>query len=176
MPVHRWDRLLDDARAGLDGEGDRGRDRRRARHARPAPAAHGRARRPARQRGTDDGPDALPGYERLNEEGGGRTGAVAARIALTLGLDRPGRLVGRITSPTLVIVCEPDTVAPDATTLRHLRRAANPAVEVQQVPYGHFDIYYDAPFEELVAAQVRFLQVHLGLTTPASRTQEEVTS
>lgn len=120
-------------------------------------------------------PDALPGYDRLNEEGGGRTGSVAARIALTLGLDRPGRLIGRITSPTLVIVCEPDTVAPDATTLRHLRRAANPAVEVQQVPYGHFDIYYDAPFEELVAAQVRFLQVHLGLTAPASRSHEEVT-
>ncbi len=120
-------------------------------------------------------PDALPGYERLNAEGGGRTGEVAARIALTLGLDRPGRLVGRIASPTLVIVCEPDTVAPDATTLRHLRRAANPAVELQQVPYGHFDIYYDAPFEELVAAQVRFLQVHLGLPVPADHAPEEAT-
>lgn len=119
-------------------------------------------------------PDALPGYERLNAEGGGRTGKVAARIALTLGLDRPGRLAGRITSPTLVIVCEPDSVAPDATTLRHLQRAGNPAVEVMQVPYGHFDIYYDAPFEELVEAQVRFLQVHLGLADPAGREHEEV--
>lgn len=119
-------------------------------------------------------PDALPGYQRLNEEGGGRTGKVAARIALTLGLDRPGRLVGRIASPTLVIVCEPDTVAPDGATLRHLQRAANPAVEVHQVPYGHFDIYFDAPFEDLVAAQTRFLQVHLGLTDPADRASEEV--
>lgn len=117
-------------------------------------------------------PDALPGYERLNEEGGGQTGAVAARIALTLGLDRPGRLIGRIQAPTLVIVCEPDTVAPDTTTLRHLQRAANPAVEVMQVPYGHFDVYYDAPFAEISAAQVRFLQTHLGLGATPELAQE----
>jgi pimeloyl-ACP methyl ester carboxylesterase len=116
--------------------------------------------------------DALPGYERLNEEGGAQTGQVAARIALTLSLDRPGRLAGRITTPTLVIVCEPDSVAPDSTTLRHLQRAANPAIEVMQVPYGHFDVYYDAPFEELVEAQAHFLQVHLGVSASITDPQE----
>ncbi|MBO9534172.1 MAG: alpha/beta hydrolase [Solirubrobacteraceae bacterium] len=121
-------------------------------------------------------PDALPGYERLNEEGGDATGEVAARIALTLSLDRPGRGAGRIESPTLAIVCEPDTVAPDRATLRHLQRAANPAIEVRQVPWGHFDIYFGEPFEQLVAEQTHFLQVHLGLTPgPAPLAAEEAT-
>lgn len=119
-------------------------------------------------------PDALPGYERLNVEGGDHTGRVAARIALTLGLDRPGRLLSRIVSPTLAIVCEPDTVAPDGPTLRHLQRAANPAVEVRQVPWGHFVIYYDEPFEQLVREQVHFLQVHLGLLPHPQPSSEEL--
>jgi acetyl esterase/lipase len=117
-------------------------------------------------------PDALPGYERLNEEGGAQTGEVAARIALTLSLDRPGRLIGRIESPTFVVVCEPDSVAPDRTTLRHLQRAGNPAVEVRQVPWGHFDIYFGEPFDELVAEQTHFLQVHLGVAEPAGAPEE----
>ena len=75
-----------------------------------------------------------------------------------------------------MIVCEPDTVAPDRATLRHLQRAGNPAIEVRQVPYGHFDLYYDAPFEELVAEQIHFLQVHLGLADDAHRPAQEATS
>jgi dienelactone hydrolase len=118
-------------------------------------------------------PDALPGYARLSTEGGDQTGRVAARIALTLSLDRPGRLARQITTPTLVIVCEPDTVAPDGATMRHLRRASNPAIEVLQVPYGHFDVYYDAPFDELSAAQARFLQVHLGDAASAVTSTEQ---
>ena len=50
------------------------------------------------------------------------------------------------------------------------------AIEVRQVPYGHFDLYYDAPFEELVAEQIHFLQVHLGLADDAHRPAQEATS
>lgn len=122
-------------------------------------------------------PDALPGYLRLSREAGNAgVDQVAARIGLQLGLDRPGRDAGKITSPTLVIVCEPDTVAPDGATLRHLQRAANPAIEVKQVPYGHFDIYFDEAFDELIAAQVHFLQVHLGLAPSEAATAPRETT
>lgn len=103
-------------------------------------------------------PDALPGYEALEALAGPdhQTG-IAARIGLQIGTYRPGRHLDRITAPTLLLVCDPDTVAPTATTLRHLDHARNPAITVERHPVGHFDIYLGEPFEAAVAQMVAFL-------------------
>lgn len=114
-------------------------------------------------------PDALPGYTVLREEAGMPDDTVAARIGLLIGTYRPGRRAKQITTPTLAIVCRPDTVAPDGATLRHLRRASSAPITVREVPYGHFEIYTGAPFEELVTEQTAFLTEQLDLAAPASR-------
>lgn len=113
-------------------------------------------------------PDALPGYTTLREEAGMPDDTVAARIGLLIGTYRPGRRAAKITSPTLAIVCRPDTVAPDGRTLRHLRNAKQAPITVHEVPYGHFEIYTGAPFEELVAVQSDFLTEHLGSPAAAA--------
>jgi pimeloyl-ACP methyl ester carboxylesterase len=87
---------------------------------------------------------------------------VPARIALAILAYRPGRRLGRITTPTLVCVCDPDTVAPNQATERHIRRAANPRITARTYPCGHFDIYLGEPFERAVADQVEFLRAALG--------------
>lgn len=102
-------------------------------------------------------PDALPGYEALEALAGpDHATGVAARIGLQIGRYRPGAGLRRVAAPTLVLVCDPDTVAPTATTLRHLERAQNPVIEVERHPVGHFDIYLGEPFEVAVAQMLAF--------------------
>lgn len=104
-------------------------------------------------------PDALPGYEALEALcKPGHVSGVAARFALQIGAYRPGTSLRKITAPTFVLVCSPDTVAPDETTQRHLQKAANPAIESKTYGVGHFDIYLGAPFETAVADMLAFLE------------------
>lgn len=108
-------------------------------------------------------PDALPGYEALEAFAGpGHVSGVAARFGLQIGAYRPGAALSRITAPTLALVCLTDTVAPTRATLRHLRKAANPAIEVQTYETGHFDIYLGEPFEAALADMLDFLRRHLS--------------
>ena len=110
-------------------------------------------------------PDALAGYERLAVEAGVANTRPAARIALAIGRYRPGRKLGRITTPTLIAMCDPDTVAPNRVTARHVRRAANPRITTRTYACGHFEIYHDAWFETAVGDQVEFLLATLGMPT-----------
>ncbi len=105
--------------------------------------------------------DALPGYERIAALSGAPARPVAARFGLAVGTYRPGRDIARIAVPTLVCVCDPDTVAPTRATMRHLRRASNPRVTSRTYSCGHFAIYFDEPFEAALADQLSFLGEHL---------------
>lgn len=106
-------------------------------------------------------PDAVPGVRRLAATGPEDFDTrAAARIAAQIGLYRPGRRLGRIAVPTLIQVCEPDTVAPDRVTMRHIRRADNPLITAERVPYGHFDIYHEPAFTPVVSRQVAFFDQH----------------
>lgn len=104
-------------------------------------------------------PDAYPGYLRLVPDGVDIPQEVAARIALKIMTYRPGRLTPKVACPILFCVCEADSVAPAAATLRYAAKA--PRGEVKLYPEGHFAIYVDEAFDRVVADQIAFLDKHL---------------
>ncbi|GAB1813463.1 alpha/beta hydrolase [Mycobacterium sp. MUNTM1] len=104
-------------------------------------------------------PDAYAGYLRLVPDGLDFRNEVAARIALQVFSYRPGRCTPEIACPILFCVCEADSVAPAAATLRHAAKA--PRGEVRLYPEGHFAIYVDDAFDRVVADQLAFLDKHL---------------
>lgn len=108
-------------------------------------------------------PDAMPGYLGLLPPG--RASAfpnhVAARFGLQIIRYFPGRCAAQIRCPVLFCVCEGDSVAPAAATLRHAHRA--PKGEIRKYANGHFDIYVGAAFEKVVADQIAFLRRNVPL-------------
>jgi dienelactone hydrolase len=105
-------------------------------------------------------PDVVAGYRRLIA-GASFNNDVAARIALQVLGYRPGRSLAQLHCLILLCVCDHDTVAPAEATLKYAQTAANAVIK--RYPIGHFDIYFDAPFERAVADQLTFLQQHLAL-------------
>jgi dienelactone hydrolase len=106
--------------------------------------------------------DCLRGYLSLVPRAGAPfENRVAARVALQIMAYRPGRLARRLQCPALFCVCENDTVAPAAATLRHVRKA--PRGEVRLYRDDHFDIYVGEAFERVVADQLDFLERHIPL-------------
>jgi len=103
-------------------------------------------------------PDAEPGYRDLYEPGVDFVNEVAARIALRVGLYRPGRGAARISCPWLVQVCERDVVTPPGPALAAADRA--PRGEAVRYDLGHFDIYLGEAFERAVGDQLAFLARH----------------
>ena len=101
-------------------------------------------------------PDVVPGYLGLVPEGFAFRNEVAARIALHVLFYRPGRSAAKLQCPVLFCVCDTDSVAPAASTLRHAAKA--PQSEIKRYPEGHFDIYKGEPFECVTADQLKFLQ------------------
>ncbi|HET9103519.1 MAG TPA: alpha/beta fold hydrolase [Solirubrobacteraceae bacterium] len=100
-------------------------------------------------------PDAQPGFAQITPERTTWENRVAARIALVVALDRPGRAAARLTAPILFCVCERDSVAPAARTLRYAELA--PHAQIRRYDVGHFDIYVGEAFERAVADQTAFL-------------------
>jgi len=104
-------------------------------------------------------PDALEGVEKL-AAGHDVDHHVTARVGLRIGPYRPGRALRRPHPPTLLCVCEHDSVAPAKAAIRHAERGRD--VEVRRYPIGHFDIYWGDWFERAVADQLEFLRRHLS--------------
>ncbi len=104
-------------------------------------------------------PDAEPGYRALFAPGDDWVNAVAARIALRVGLYRPITAAKRIGCPLLVCICNEDVVTPPAAAAKAAARA--PRGELRRYPGGHFDIYVPPLFERAVADQTAFLARHL---------------
>jgi fermentation-respiration switch protein FrsA (DUF1100 family) len=116
-------------------------------------------------------PDALPGYGRLAALADAPEVGIAARIVLTIGGYRPGRDLARVTVPTLICVCDPDSVAPNRITNAYIRKAANPRITSRTYACGHFDIYFDSRFEQAVADQIEFL---VGVLAPRAAPEATV--
>jgi dienelactone hydrolase len=102
-------------------------------------------------------PDAEPGYRAMfDDRDQSFLNWVAGRIALRVGLYRPGRHAARIACPWLVQVCDADVITPAKPALAAAARA--PRSQVERYPGGHFDIYVGEGFERAVTRQVEFLR------------------
>lgn len=106
-------------------------------------------------------PDAEPGFAGITPARTNWENRVAARIALTVGLDRPGRAAARIQAPILFCICDQDRITPAEQTVRYAQRA--PHAEIRRYPVGHFEIYVGEPFARAVADQTEFLTRALGV-------------
>jgi dienelactone hydrolase len=105
-------------------------------------------------------PDALPGYEAMFEPGVEWSNEVAGRIALRVGLYRPGARAASIGCPWLVQIAEGDAVTPPRPAVAAAARA--PRSQVRRYPGGHFDVYRGGGFERAVGDQVEFLERTVG--------------
>lgn len=105
-------------------------------------------------------PDALDGYLALVPEGMSFSDEVAAAVALRIPREKPGKVARSVTAPVLFGVCENDTVAPAAATIKHAERMPNAVIK--RYPVGHFDIYLGDAFETAVADYVDFLDEVVG--------------
>lgn len=114
-------------------------------------------------------PDALPGYRRLLSVAGDEAMlSVPAKVGLAIPLARPGSRLRKLRVPTLVCICEGDSVAPDGATRRYVRHAHNANVDAREYPFGHFDIYQGPGFEQVAGDQTEFLvQQLIGASAPA---------
>lgn len=110
-------------------------------------------------------PDAVPGFANMTPPDTSWRNEVAARIALTVGLYRPGRLANRIRCPILYIIAEQDRIAPARFVQDAARHA--PQAEVKSYACGHFDIFVPPLWDEVVAAETEFLVRHLKPVTDA---------
>jgi fermentation-respiration switch protein FrsA (DUF1100 family) len=111
-------------------------------------------------------PDAEPGFSALTPAQTDWVNRVAARVALRVGVYRPGRVVARVGCPILFCVCDRDAITPAGPTLKYAATARSG--EVRRYPVGHFEIYVGEPFEHAVADQVEFLRRTLGVSDSAA--------
>ncbi|MBJ8341824.1 alpha/beta fold hydrolase [Antrihabitans sp. YC3-6] len=103
--------------------------------------------------------DVVAGYGALSAQSPLYRPEVAARIALHVPLDAPGRKAKKLAMPVFYAICDKDTVAPAGRTAKV---AANtPRGVVKHYPVGHFDIYVGEPFEQTVKDQTEFLVANL---------------
>ena len=93
-------------------------------------------------------------------DGGVMPNGVSARFALTIPFDRPARAMRKITCPTLICICDRDTVAPPGPTTRAATKAG---LEVQHYDANHFGIYVGEQFERVITDQIEFLHRRLGV-------------
>jgi len=84
--------------------------------------------------------------------------AVAARSALSIGFDRPGRHASRVRCPLLVLVCDQDQSALAGPAIRAAQRA--PRAELVRMPGGHYEPFLGG-HEQAVDAELTFLRRHL---------------
>jgi alpha-beta hydrolase superfamily lysophospholipase len=112
-------------------------------------------------------PDAEPGYRAMFEPGAPFRNEVAGRIALRVGMYRPGRSAARISCPWLVCVADNDAVTPPQPAIAAAMRA--PRGELRRYDGGHFDIYRGALFERVVGDQLDFVARHVpGVRQPSA--------
>ncbi|MEW5352510.1 alpha/beta hydrolase [Streptomyces sp. 16-176A] len=104
-------------------------------------------------------PDVVAGMARLLPPGADCPKDVAARFALDIIRDFPGRQAKNVACPIFFAVCERDSVAPPRPTQRYASQA--PKGEIRLYDAGHFDIYVGEDFERNVTDQLDFLTRHV---------------
>ena len=100
-------------------------------------------------------PDAMSGYNAIKPDNQTIIGHVAARFGFAITTYFPGRSMGAITCPTLLIACLKDSVAPVGPTLKYAKKLRQGTV--LEFDTGHFDIYVGEWFEKTVQTQIDWL-------------------
>jgi uncharacterized protein len=98
-------------------------------------------------------PDAEPGYRAITPPHW--CNALTCAWMLTFAAYRPVAMAHRLPCPTLVCICERDSVAPPAAAEALVRRAGGKA-EVRRYDIGHFDIYVGEGLERALTDQTAF--------------------
>ncbi|MFI9374430.1 alpha/beta hydrolase [Streptomyces parvulus] len=106
-------------------------------------------------------PDVAPGIAKLMPPTSMDPKEVAARFALDIIRQFPGRQAKNVTCPIFFAICERDTVAPPKPTQKYAVQA--PKSEIKLYDAGHFDIYVGKDFERNVADQLAFLTRHVPI-------------
>jgi pimeloyl-ACP methyl ester carboxylesterase len=112
--------------------------------------------------------DVVQGYNAIQPTDVEVDNRVAAGVSIDILMYRPGKSLATLTCPTLVCICEKDTVAPPKPAIK-FAGAAGPNVSHKTYPYGHFEIYLGDAFEEVIADQIEFFAQNLAKApAPAS--------
>ncbi|MEV7398047.1 alpha/beta fold hydrolase [Aeromicrobium sp. NPDC092404] len=101
-------------------------------------------------------PDVRPGLDALMPPGPRPPERVAARVGLRIPFYYPGRAAASLECPALFCVAMKDSVAPSRSTIWHVRKARQGRIKRYRT--GHFDLYVEPWFDEVVADQVEFLR------------------
>ncbi|KAF0845660.1 alpha/beta hydrolase [Nocardia caishijiensis] len=99
--------------------------------------------------------DVPEGFGRLAEESPTYDPKVGARVAFSTLFDSPGRRAKSLKVPVLYTIAENDSVAPSGPTRKAAARTKHAVVK--EYPVGHFDVYFDDVFEQVVRDQTDFL-------------------
>lgn len=105
--------------------------------------------------------DVVEGYDALKPADMEIDNRVAAGVSIDILMCRPGKALSKLKCPTLVSICEKDTVAP-AKAAKKFVAASGPNVESKTYNYGHFDIYLGDAMEEVIVDQIEFFAKHLA--------------
>ncbi|MGB7756018.1 MAG: alpha/beta fold hydrolase [Salinisphaera sp.] len=103
--------------------------------------------------------DAYDGYQAIAPEDW--RNEMSARMLLTLALYRPGRKIERLRCPTLIQICDEDTVAPAEAASAAAARGGDNVVE-RHYRIGHFDIYRGAGYRQSSSDQLAFFKRSLA--------------
>jgi pimeloyl-ACP methyl ester carboxylesterase len=101
-------------------------------------------------------PDAYDGYTALMPAGYQHPDKVAARVALRIPFYYPGRAAASLECPALFCIAMQDSVSPARSTIWHVRKARHGRIKRYRT--GHFDLYRDPWFDEVVTDQTDFLR------------------
>jgi len=104
-------------------------------------------------------PDALAGFEAIKTAESRHENRVAAAIVVEALKWRPGRKASKIECPILVQVANQDHDTPPGPAAKAAARA--PLGEVRRYDCGHFDVYLEPWFDQVVGDQVEFLKRNL---------------
>jgi fermentation-respiration switch protein FrsA (DUF1100 family) len=104
-------------------------------------------------------PQSQPGFAMIDPPGSTWKNEVCARIALMIGLYRPGLLAAKLDRPILYCVGEKDDLTPARFVHAIARRV--PKAELRSYDCGHFDVYIPPLWETVVMDQLEFLKRHL---------------
>ncbi|WP_216911891.1 alpha/beta fold hydrolase [Nocardia sp. NBC_01377] len=99
--------------------------------------------------------DVPEGYGRLAEDSESWQPKVAARFAFPALFNAPGRRAKALKMPVFYAIADNDSVAPAKPALKAAERTKHAVVK--RYPVGHFDLYFDDVFEQVVYDQTEFL-------------------